>query len=75
MRSKNTWLIHLLLIIACSVVCAPILFALIKATQTRAVVVSPSLVPGGELWNNVRAVWQGADLGILCATRSLSRWR
>ena len=64
MRAKNTWVIHLLLIIACSVVCAPILFALIKATQTRAVVVSPSLVPGGELWNNVRAVWQGADLGI-----------
>ena len=64
MRRKNTWLIHLLLIIACSVVCAPILFALIKATQTRAVVVSPSLVPGPELWNNVRAVWQGANLGI-----------
>ena len=62
-RRKNTWLIHVLLILSCAVVCAPILFALIKATQARAVVVSPSLVPGGELWNNVRAVWVGADLG------------
>lgn len=62
-RHKHTWIIHVLLILSCAVVCAPILFAIIKATQTRAVVVSPSLVPGGELWNNIRAVWVGADLG------------
>ncbi len=65
MRSnKPRPVIHILLVISCFIICAPILFALIKATQTRGEVVSPSLIPGGELWTNIRAVWQGANLGV-----------
>ena len=63
MRTKNNWLIHLILIIGCAIIAFPILFALIKATQTRGAVLSPSLLPGGELLTNLRQVWFNADLG------------
>lgn len=61
---RNTWLLHLLLILACLLVTAPIVFALIKATQTRTQVLSPSLIPGTMLLDNVRAAWTGGNLGI-----------
>lgn len=61
---RRTWPLHLLLILACLLVTAPILFALIKATQTRAQVLSPSLVPGTMLWDNVQAAWTGGNLGL-----------
>lgn len=64
MRGKYSWLVHGILILACAVVSFPILFALIKATQTRAVVLSPSLLPGGELFDNLRAVWVDARLWV-----------
>jgi sn-glycerol 3-phosphate transport system permease protein len=60
---RNAWLIHLLLIAACFVVMAPVLFALIKATQTNAAVLSPSLVPGQQFFRNIEAVWVNARLG------------
>ncbi len=41
----------------------PVLFAGIKATQTRSAVLSPSLIPGQQLVRNVRAVWLDANLG------------
>ena len=63
MKPRNPWLIHLVLILGCALVSFPIVFALIKATQTRALVLSPSLVPGGELFTNMRQVWVNADLG------------
>ena len=63
MRRKG-WLIHLLLVLACLLVTAPIVFALVKATQTRAQVLSPSLVPGTMLFENVRDAWTGGNLGI-----------
>lgn len=56
------WL-HVMLVIACFVVMAPVLFALIKATQTRATVMSPSIIPGGELLANLKHVWVTASLG------------
>lgn len=61
---RKGWLIHLLLIVACLLVTAPIVFALIKATQTRTQVLSPSLIPGTMLFDNVRAAWTGGNLGI-----------
>lgn len=61
---RNRWLIHLLLIVACFIVMAPVLFALIKATQTRGQVLTPSLVPGTEFLNNIKAVWLDASLGV-----------
>ncbi len=61
---RRGWLIHLLLVLACLLVTAPIVFALLKATQTRAQVLSPSLVPGTMLFENVRAAWTGGNLGV-----------
>ena len=63
MRRRHV-LVHAVLIVACIVVAFPIVFALIKATQTRAAVLSPSLVPGSLLWANLREVWLTADLGV-----------
>ena len=61
---RTRWLTHVLLILACVLITAPIVFALVKATQTRTQVLSPSLVPGGMLFENVRAAWTGGNLGI-----------
>ena len=61
---RSGWAIHLLLVLACLLVTAPIVFALIKATQTRAQVLSPSLVPGTMLFENVRDAWTGGNLGV-----------
>ncbi|MBW7915236.1 MAG: carbohydrate ABC transporter permease [Trueperaceae bacterium] len=58
------WPIHLLLGLACLLVMAPVLFALIKSTQSNAAVLTPSLVPGSELIANVEAVWVKARLGM-----------
>jgi sn-glycerol 3-phosphate transport system permease protein len=63
MRTRHV-LVHAVLIVACVLVAFPIVFALIKATQTRAAVLSPSLIPGEMLWANLRAVWVTADLGL-----------
>src|SRR5690606_42107893 len=64
MRPRNAWLTHALLIVACFVVMAPVLFALIKATQSYSDVLSPSLVPGRELLDNISAAWTNARLAI-----------
>lgn len=63
-KPRTRWLIHALLILSCLIVTGPILFAIIKATQTTAQVLSPSMIPGTELWHNVKAAWLSADLGI-----------
>ncbi len=62
--NRTRWLTHALLVLACVLITAPIVFALVKATQTRTQVLSPSLVPGGMLFENVRAAWTGGNLGI-----------
>jgi sn-glycerol 3-phosphate transport system permease protein len=62
MASRRNWLLHLVLILASLVVAFPILFALIKSTQIRSVVLSPSLVPGGAFLENVRNVFLNANL-------------
>lgn len=62
-RHHRFWT-HLVLIVACVLVAFPVLFALVKATQTRAAVLSPSLMPGDQLLVNLRQVWATADLGL-----------
>ena len=62
MRTKYNWLIHLILIIACVIIAFPIVFALIKASQTRTAVLSPSLIPGTELFVNFKEAWITANL-------------
>lgn len=61
---RNAWVIHLVLILGCAVIAFPIVFALIKATQTRAQVLSPSLIPGAELFDNLKQAWLTANLSI-----------
>ncbi len=62
MKRRYDWVIHTVLIIGCTIIMFPIVFALIKATQTRAAVMTPNLIPGAELMNNLRAVWVEASL-------------
>lgn len=61
-RRQRPWLLHLVLIAACLVIAFPILFALVKATQTRAAVLSPSLIPGDRFVENVRNVFLNANM-------------
>jgi sn-glycerol 3-phosphate transport system permease protein len=45
------------------IVASPLLFALVKATQTSAQVTGPSLLPGLHFLDNARDAWVGAGLG------------
>lgn len=62
MRRRRTWLLHAVLIVASLLVAFPILFAVIKATQIRSAVLSPSLIPGSAFVENVRNVFLSANL-------------
>ena len=62
--SEDAFWVHCVLILACFFVCFPLVFACVKATQTMAVVISPSLVPGTQLWTNIKAVWNDYHLGM-----------
>jgi len=60
---RGSFWTHLILIVAVLIVASPLLFALVKATQTSAQVTGPSLLIGAEFLNNARAAWVGAGLG------------
>lgn len=55
--------VHVVLSISVFLIAAPILFAIIKATQTRGDVLSPSLIPGTEFFRNLEIVWTDQNLG------------
>src|SRR5574344_1836870 len=55
--------VHVILILACCIICFPVVFALIKASQPLADVITPSLVPGKELLVNIQTVWCGYGIG------------
>lgn len=61
-RTKHLW-VHLALSVAVLVIAAPILFAAVKATQDRNEVLSPRMVPGDHLVENIRIVWNDQELG------------
>ena len=61
-RNSHFWT-HVVLIVAVLIVAAPLLFALVKATQTSAAVTGPSLLIGNQFFENARAAWIGAGLG------------
>ena len=63
-RPRTRWAVHIALIVACLVVTGPILFAIIKASQSAEQIISPSLLPGTQFWHNIAAAWTGAQLGI-----------
>jgi sn-glycerol 3-phosphate transport system permease protein len=62
-RHGSTWT-HLILATAVLLMASPIVFALIKASQTRAAVMSPSLLPGAEFFSNLGLVWNTHNLGV-----------
>ncbi|TDE86177.1 carbohydrate ABC transporter permease [Deinococcus sp. S9] len=62
-RVSHVWVTHLILSIAVLLIAAPLLFALVKATQVSRDVLSPSLRPGGAFFQNLASVWDGAHLG------------
>jgi sn-glycerol 3-phosphate transport system permease protein len=62
-RHRSQWALHLTLCIAAFLIMAPLLFALIKATQVSSDVLSPRLVPGGAFFANLSSVWNEAHLG------------
>ena len=63
MKRHNTVWTHVVLIFAVLMMASPILFAAIKASQTRAAVMSPSLLPGKEFFRNLGLVWNTHNLG------------
>lgn len=60
---RGDWGTHAALILAALLISAPLLLALIKATQTSSAVLSPSLLPGGAFLSNLERVWVDAHLG------------
>jgi sn-glycerol 3-phosphate transport system permease protein len=62
-QRRNLWT-HLILIAAVLVMASPILFAAVKASQTRGAVMSPSLLPGSEFLGNLGLVWNSHNLGV-----------
>ncbi len=62
-RGRGSFWTHAVLIFAVLLVASPLLFALIKSTQTGAQVTGPSLIPGLHFLDNARAAWVGAGLG------------
>ena len=61
-RNRGNLATHLILMIAVLMIASPLLIALIKATQTGAQVVGPSLMPGAHFLENVQSAWVGAGL-------------
>ena len=55
---------HAVLIVSCLVIAFPLLAAIIKGTQTGAMVTGSSLQLGGHFWSNVTEAWTSANLGI-----------
>ena len=62
-RHQSQWALHVTLCIAAFLIMAPLLFALIKATQVSSDVLSPRLVPGSAFFTNLGSVWTEAHLG------------
>ena len=62
-RHDPVW-VHLVLVTAVFFVCFPVLFALIKATQDTAEVLSPSMRFGTSLLHNLERVWFDYKLGM-----------
>ena len=62
-KTLPTVLTHAALITAVFLISAPLLFALIKATQPSNLVTGSSLVPGGAFFTNLERVWSETNLG------------
>lgn len=63
MNKKKEILVHVLLSLSCLIIAFPILFALLKSTQTPGQVMSSRMLPGGSFAINVKNVWLHYNLG------------
>ncbi len=61
-RFKNIH-VHAILIFAVIIVCFPIVFAVVKATQETHIVATASMLPGNQFLKNLDAVWNDYHLG------------
>ncbi len=66
-KRGNAIAVHIILAIASLIFGLPILFLLFKATQDKAAAITPSLLPGGLLWHNLKAAWSGYHMGTFMA--------
>lgn len=62
-RRKPRFGLHAMLIVACLVLCAPIVYALLVSTQNNAQMVNFQLFPGDSLADNFDTVWNRRNLG------------
>lgn len=62
-RGKRSPLLHVSLIVICFVLCAPVLYAILVATQNNAQMVNFELFPGDSLLANFDKAWNERDLG------------
>ena len=61
-KQPQIW-VHAILILSCVVICFPVVFALVKATQDSHVVPTASMVPGTAFFDNLKVVWSDYHLG------------
>ncbi|MFC4337879.1 carbohydrate ABC transporter permease [Salininema proteolyticum] len=62
MATRRNWLVHLALALICFLLCAPILYAVLGATQNNAQLLGFQLYPGDKLADNWSVVWGDRDL-------------
>jgi sn-glycerol 3-phosphate transport system permease protein len=55
--------VHAVLMVACFLVCFPVVFALVKATQSSTDVPTASMVAGTSFLDNLKVVWNDYHLG------------
>ena len=56
-KSTDSVWIHILLIFSVIIVCFPLLFTIIKSTQSLVEVTTPSLLLGTSFFSNLKAIW------------------
>lgn len=56
-KNKDPLWIHIVLIISVFIVCFPLVFSIIKSTQSLVQVTSPSLLIGTSFFSNLKHVW------------------
>jgi sn-glycerol 3-phosphate transport system permease protein len=60
---RRTWPVHAVLVASCVLLCAPVVYALLAATQNNAQLFSFQLTPGDSLGRNLEVVWGSRNLG------------
>jgi sn-glycerol 3-phosphate transport system permease protein len=60
--NKSKVQVHIILSVSCFIIAFPILFALLKATQTPGQVMSARLLPGTDFISNIKNVWVNYNL-------------